>query len=236
MSMMNHNMAMSPDGKTVFDAPNGFTMTIADMATMKAIKTITFEDHIRVFVINHDATRIYANLNNLLGFEIADVKTGKIERIEAPGELWKKKWSDPNVMFFGHGAPQHGIALTPDESEIWVADNINNQILVYDNTGAEPKLDMKRSFKTPHSANWITMGLDGRTAFMSSGDIVDVASHRIIAQMKDEYGNTIYSEKVLDMLFDQSGHLQRTVNQFAEGVPEAVAARLAKAGQQRAAN
>jgi hypothetical protein len=236
MSMMNHNMAMSADGKTVFDAPNGFTMTIADLATMKAIKTITFEDHIRVFVINHDATKIYANLNNLLGFEIADVKTGKIERIEAPGELWKNKWSDPNLMFFGHGAPQHGIALTPDESEIWIPDAINNQVLVYDNTGELPKLDMKRVFKTLHPANWITMGLDGRLAFMSSGDIVDVASHKIIAQMKDEYGNTIYSEKVLDMAFDQAGHLQRTVNQFAEGVPEAVATRLAKTGHKQPPN
>ena len=41
-SMFNHNMNMSPDGKTVFDAPNGNTMTIADMATMKPTGTITF--------------------------------------------------------------------------------------------------------------------------------------------------------------------------------------------------
>jgi hypothetical protein len=108
-SMFNHNMNMSPDGKTVFDAPNGNTMTIADMATMKPTGTITFSDHIRVFVINHDATRVYANLNNLLGFEIADVKTRKvIKRIEAPAEMWKAKWADPNLHFYGHGAPMHG--------------------------------------------------------------------------------------------------------------------------------
>jgi len=225
MSMMNHNMAMSYDGKTVFDAPNGFTMTVADMDTMKATKTITFEDHIRVFVINHDATKIYANLNNLLGFDIADVKTGKvIKRVEAPAELWKAKWADPNAHYFGHGAPQHGLALTPDESEIWVADDINNQILVYDNNGDDNwRLDTGKTIKTPHSANWITMGLDGKLAYLSSGDIVQVNQHKIMGQMKDEYGNIIYSEKVLDMMFDNDGHLQRTVNQFAEGVPEAVA-------------
>jgi DNA-binding beta-propeller fold protein YncE len=230
MSMLNHNMAMSPDGKTVFDAPNGFTMTVADMGTMKATKTITFEDHIRVFVINHDATRIYVNLNNLLGFVIADVKTGKvIKRIEAPAELWKAKWADPNAHYFGHGAPQHGVGLTPDESEIWVADDINNQILVYDNEGNDNwKRDTAKTIKTAHPANWITMGLDGRLAYLSSGDIVDVNQHKIVAQMKDEYGNVIYSEKVLDMMFDNGGHLQRTVNQFAEGMPEAVASRLGK--------
>jgi len=102
----NHNMVMSPDGKTVFDAPNGVTLTVASMETMKPIKTITFSDHIRPLVINSDATRVYANLNNLLGFEIADVKSGKvIKRVEAPGEMWKAKWADPNQVFFGHGAP-----------------------------------------------------------------------------------------------------------------------------------
>ncbi len=40
--------------------------------------------------------------------------------------------------FFGHGCPSHGIALTPDESEIWVVDNINYGVLVYDNTGEWP--------------------------------------------------------------------------------------------------
>src|ERR1019366_8333889 len=58
-SNFNHNMAMSADGKTVFDAPNGITMTMASMETMKPIRTITFPDHVRVFVINSDATRVY---------------------------------------------------------------------------------------------------------------------------------------------------------------------------------
>ena len=88
-------MGLSADGKTVFMAPNGVTMTVGDLPSMKAIRTITFSDHVRPFVINHDATRVYANLNNLLGFEIADVKTGEvIKRIEAPAEMWKAKWAD----------------------------------------------------------------------------------------------------------------------------------------------
>src|SRR6185312_178683 len=165
-----------------FDAPNGITMTIADMETMKPTGTITFSDHIRVFVINHDATRVYANLNNLLGFEIADVKTRKvIKRVEVPGEMWKAKWADPNLQFFGHGAPMHGIAMTPDESEIWLPDAINNQVLVYDNpvSGEWPTLNMKKTFKNNGNPNgWITMGLDGKLAYMASGDVVDVKSHK----------------------------------------------------------
>jgi hypothetical protein len=228
-SMFNHNMNMSPDGKTVFDAPNGNTMTIADMETMKPTGTITFDDHVRVFVINHDATRVYANLNNLLGFEIADVKTRKvIKRIEAPAEMWKAKWADPNQHFYGHGGPMHGIAMTPDESEIWIPDAINNQVLVYDNTGEWPKLDLTKSVKTEAPNGWITMGLDGKLAYMASGDVVDVKTHKIVGLLRDEYGRHMDSEKVLDLAFDLNGKMVRKVNEFAIGDPKAYAARIAR--------
>jgi hypothetical protein len=62
---------------------------------------------------------------------------------------------------------------------------------------------------------------------MASGDVVDVKSHQIVGQVKDEYGRYMDSEKVLDMTFNDSGHLMRTVNQFAQGDPKAVANRLA---------
>ena len=224
-SMFAHNMALSADGNTVFMAPNGVTMTVGDVPSMKAIKTITFSDHVRPFVINHDATRVYANLNNLLGFEIADVKTGEvIKRIEAPAEMWKPQWGDLSKHFFGHGCPSHGIALTPDESEIWVVDNINYGVLVYDNTGEWPVLKM--TFPTTASADWITMGLDGQYAFLSSADVVDVKRKKIVAQMKDEYGKPMHSEKYLEMTFS-NGKLVRTVSQFGEGIPMQVQARRA---------
>lgn len=223
-----HNMGLSADGKTVFMAPNGVTMTVGDVPSMKAIKTITFSDHIRPFVINHDATRVYANVNNLLGFEIADVKTGEvIRRIEAPAELWKAKWADVTKHFYGHACPSHGIALTPDESELWVVDNINYGVLVYDNTGEWPVL--KSSFPTTASADWITMGIRGQYAYLSSGDVVDVKTKKIVAQMKDEYGKQMHSEKLLEISFS-NGKLVRTVSQFAEGIPSAVQARLAGHG------
>lgn len=220
-----HNMGLSADGKTVFMAPNGVTMTVGDVPSMKAIKTITFSDHVRPFVINHDASRVYANVNNLLGFEIADVKTGEVvRRVEAPAEMWKAKWADVTQHFFGHACPSHGIALTPDESELWVVDDINYGVLVYDNTGEWPVLKM--TFPTTASADWITMGIGGQYAFLASGDVVDVKSKKIVAQMKDEYGKPMHSEKLLEISFS-NGKLVRTVSQFGQGIPSAVQARLA---------
>jgi DNA-binding beta-propeller fold protein YncE len=241
-----HNMALSADGKTVLMAPNGVTVTVGDVPSMKAIRTITFSDHVRPLVINHDATRVYANLNNLLGFEIADVKTGEvIKRIEAPAEMWKEKWANrdkPGVRFFGHGCPSHGIALTPDESELWVVDNINYGVLVYDNTGEWPVY--RSTFPTTASADWITMGLDGRYAYLSSADIVDVKTKKIVGQMKDEYGRPMHSEKFLELAFRETPgkeygtegevKLVRTVSQFGQGIPSAVQARLAAKNKQAA--
>jgi DNA-binding beta-propeller fold protein YncE len=225
----NHNMVMSPDGKTVIAAPNGVTVTVASMETMKPIKTITFSDHVRPLVINWDASRIYANLNNLLGFEIADVKSGKvIKRVEVPGEMWKAKWADPNKVFFGHGAPMHAIGLTPDESELWIGDAINTQLLVFDNEGNDNwKLNMSKALKLDHSADWITMGLDGKRAYLSSGDVVDVKTHKVVGKLKDEWGHLIHSEKFLDVQFDNKGHVIRVVDQFANGQPNAVKKRTA---------
>jgi hypothetical protein len=62
----------------------------------------------------------------------------------------------------------------------------------------------------------MTFGLDGKYAYSSSGDIIDVKTHKIVGQMKDEYGHTMYSEKLLDITFD-NGHAQRVSNQFANG-------------------
>ena len=169
-----------------------------------------------------------------MGFEIADVKSGKvIKRVEAPAEMWKAKWADPNATYYGHGAPHHGIAMLPDESEIWIPDAINDQVLVYDNEGEWPVLNMSKSFKTNGQPNgWITFGLDGKLAYMASGDVVDVKTHKVVAQLKDEYGRYMDSEKMLEMAFDRDGHLVRTVNQFSNGLPDAVAARLASEGRQ----
>ena len=68
----------------------GKVMSIADMGTLKVDKTITFGGVIRVFVLNHDASKIYANTNELLGFEVADVGSGRVvQHVEAPaGSRW----------------------------------------------------------------------------------------------------------------------------------------------------
>ena len=210
-----HNLNLSLDGKLAFMAPNGRVMAISDTTTHKLLKTITFPDNIRVFVLNHDASLIYSNTNNLLGFVIADVKTGQIvHKVEVEGFGWPEKWNVTPRPRVPHGCPSHGIALTQDEREVWIADGINNYVHIFDNTKMPPvQID---SIKTSAGPFWIMPSLDGKRAYVSSGDVIDVKSRRILAQLKDEYGRPLYSEKMLDMVFT-NGKLTKVANQFGNG-------------------
>jgi DNA-binding beta-propeller fold protein YncE len=222
-----HNLNLSPDGKFAFMSPNGKVMSIADTSTHKTVKTIPFNDNIRVFVLNHDASLIYTNQNNFLGFQIADVKTGKVlHTVEVRGYPWRERWNATPRPRIPHGCPSHGIALTNDEREVWLADGMNDYIHIFDNTVMPPK--QIASIKTTAGPYWITVGLDGNLAYVSSGDIIDMKSRKIIGQMKDEFGRTMYSEKLLDMLFT-NGKLTRMANQFGNGLASAAPVSSAKA-------
>jgi len=210
-----HNLNLSHDAKAAFMSPNGKVMGIADTATHKLLKTIEFPDNIRVFVLNHDSTKIYSNTNNLLGFVIADVATGKIEtKVEVTGFGWPDKWNVTPRPRIPHACPSHGIALLNEESEVWLCDGINNYIHVFDNTKQPPRqID---SIKTSGGPYWITPSRDNKLAYVSSSDVIDVKTRKIVGQLKDEYNRPMYSEKMLDMLF-VDGKLTKVVNQFANG-------------------
>ena len=99
-----------------------------------------------------------------------------------------------------------------------MVDNINYGVLVYDNTGEWPVL--KSSFPTTASADWITIGIGGQYAYLSSGDVVDVKTKKIVAQMKDEYGRQqMHSEKLLEISFS-NGKLVGTVQPIRRRHPE----------------
>jgi DNA-binding beta-propeller fold protein YncE len=216
MSPDSHNLNLSQDGRWAFMAPNGKVMSIADTTTHRTVKTIRFDDNVRVFVLNHDASMIYTNQNNFLGFQIADVATGKvIHTVEVQNFPWRERWFGTPRPRISHNCPSHGIALTNDEKEVWLLDGINDYIHIFDNTVMPPR--QVASIKTTAGPYWITVGLDGRLAYVSSGDVIDMKSRKIIGQMKDEYGRTMYSEKLLDMMFS-NGKLVRVANQFGNGL------------------
>lgn len=227
-----HNMAVTPDGKIGMLGSETPTMSIVDVPARKLLRTITFSNSVRPLTINHDGSFVYATLNNLDGFEIGDVKTGRvIKRVELPGEMWKAKWADPTNHFFGHSNPSHGIGLTPDESEIWVSDDVNVAWQIWDNPG-DGRNPVYNPSKTVHvtpgvASSWISMTNDGKLAFLGDGSIVDVKAHKVIGAVKDENGNRVHAVEKDLFLTLQDGKLLETNNQFAVGDPNAYKARRA---------
>lgn len=204
-----HNTVYGLDGKHVYLAGLRSPMlTIADASNHTASKTVgPFSNSIRPFTVNGQQTLCYVCLNELLGFEIGDIPSGRrLARIEVEG------FQKGPVK--RHGCPSHGIGLTPDEKEIWLCDAFNQRLHVFDATATPPRQLM--SLQVRDEPGWVTFSLDGSRGYSSTGDVFDVATHKIIAALTDETGGAVQSEKMLEI--DWRDHQPiRTGDQFGVG-------------------
>jgi DNA-binding beta-propeller fold protein YncE len=204
-----HNTIYADDGSRVYLAGlKSPLLSIADPRSHKVTATVgPFADVIRPFTVNGSNTLVYVNINGLLGFEVGDIRTGKkLHRVEIQGY--------PQGAVKRHGCPSHGIALTPDEKELWVVDGANNYVHVFDNTVMPPKQTV--SIKLRDSPGWWSFSLDGRYGYSSTGEIVDVASKKVVASLKDETGREVQSEKLLDLIVT-NGKVVKANSQFGVG-------------------
>ena len=204
-----HNTIFAADGSRVYLAGlKSTSLSIADPKTNKVSATVgPFENVIRPFTVNGNNSLVFVNVNGLLGFEVGDVKTGKkIAHVEVEGVK-----QGPVKR---HGCPAHGIALTPDEKELWLADCANEMIHVYDATVMPPK--QVKSLKARDCVGWVSFSMDGKTAYSSTGEIFDSATKKIIATLTDEAGHAVQSEKMLDVTV-VNGKVTKAGNQFGVG-------------------
>jgi DNA-binding beta-propeller fold protein YncE len=203
-----HNTIYSLDGKHAYLAGlKSPLLRVTDTKTHEIVQEIgPFTKPIRPFTVN-SGSLVYVNVNDLLGFEIGDLKNGKmLHRVEVTGV--------PMGPVKRHGCPAHGIGLTPDEKEVWVCDGHNEMMHVFDNTVMPPK--QIKSLKLREQPGWITFSLDGRHAWPSTGEIFDIKTKKIIAALTDETGRQVHSEKIVQIDF-ANGKPVRTGDQFGLG-------------------
>lgn len=204
-----HNTLCSLDGTRAYCAGlHSPLLSVVDTATDKVIGTVgPFHAEVRPFTINGAKTRCFVNVNRLLGFEIGDLTTGRfVERVEVadakPGKPMR------------HGCPSHGIGLTPDEREIWLCDSVGKCVHVFDMTSKPPR--EVASVALRDEPGWVTFSIDGRFAYPSSGEVIDVPSRKIVTRLTDEQGRPVESEKLLELDF-RDGKLVEAGNQFGIG-------------------
>jgi DNA-binding beta-propeller fold protein YncE len=205
-----HNTIYSADGERVYLAGlRSPLLSVANARTQKLESTVgPFDNVIRPFTVNASNTLVFVNINGLLGFEVGDLRTGKkLYHVEVEG------YKQGPVK--RHGCPSHGIALTPDEKELWLADCANNAIHVFDATVMPPK--QVTSIKAQDCVGWISFSMDGRFAYSSTGEIIDVKTRKVVATLQDEAGRPVQSEKMFDLTI-ADGKVIHAGNQFGVGM------------------
>jgi DNA-binding beta-propeller fold protein YncE len=205
-----HNTIYSADGNKVYMAGlKSPVLSIADTHTNKVVSTVgPFSNVIRPFTVNGKEDLVFVNVNGLLGFEIGDLHTGKVlHKVEVQG------YKQGPVK--RHGCPAHGIAFTPDEKELWLADCANSAIHIFDSTVMPPK--QVTSIKQRDCVGWLSFSMDGRVAYSSTGEVIDTATKKIVATLTDEAGHEVQSEKLLDITI-ANGKVIRAGNQFGVGM------------------
>ena len=207
-----HNTIYSRDGSRVYMAGlRSNYISVADTKTHTVLQTVgPFSKPIRPFTVNGRGTLVFVNVNDLPGFEVGDLTTGKfLCRVEIAGYK-----AGPLKR---HGCPSHGIALTPDEKELWVTDGANNALHVFDATVMPPK--QVTTIHLRDFPGWISFSIDGRQAYSSTGEIIDAKSKKVVATLTDESGRQVQSEKLLELVF-RDGKLTQAGNQFGIGAVE----------------
>ncbi|WP_175269945.1 YncE family protein [Mucilaginibacter humi] len=203
-----HNTIYALSGKHAYPADIKNTIVkIADTKTNEVTARVgPFINFVRPFTINRKETRIFVNCNDLLGFEVGDITTGKkVAHKEVEG------WTTGPVR--RHSCPSHGIGLTPDEKEIWLCDGFNMRMHIF--SAVEPYQQLT-TIPLQDMPGWITFTIDGKYAYPSSGEVIDVKTRKIVTILKDENYNNVASEKVLEIDF-KDGKPVRAGDQFGVG-------------------
>jgi DNA-binding beta-propeller fold protein YncE len=180
------------DGRLAYLAAwESTTLSVVDTTTHKVIREVgPFSTFLCPFTVNVRETLAFANVDRLVGFEVADLRTGLIlDRVIVEGyqmEVAPK-----------YECPSHGIAFSRDERELWVADGVDNRLHVFDATVYPPA--PSKTVAVRAQPRWITFGVDGRYAYPSTGDVIDVKTKAIVATLEDEHRTPVQSEQLLEV-------------------------------------
>lgn len=198
-----HNSILSLDGKRLYLGTTT-TLTVFDPVKEEVIKTIPDVGEFGVFpyTIDRRQRHAFVCLGKHVGFDVVDLAKGKaIHRVfagEAP---------------IAHRT--HGVALTPDERELWISDQDGKKLFIFDTTHMPPtpKGNVELSVG---GHGWVNFSLDGKFAWTHTPDVFDAHTKKPIATLRDENGKRVGSSKLIEVHF-QNGKVVRMSNEFGLG-------------------
>ncbi|TLY29363.1 MAG: hypothetical protein E6K56_08495, partial [Ignavibacteria bacterium] len=199
-----HNTVMSLDGSRVYlgdrdlnNAGND-SLYVANTTTYQVTrKAGKFISGIRPFTINGTETFAFVTITGLLGFQVCNLTTGQVVYTV---DLTTMGWSKTTCGSGCASAPSHGISLSPDEREIYVIDQPNSYVHVFDVSGvsrniapvklADIRLQNAMSGNESGCAydclkdGWVHHSLDGRFVYVGdAGDVISSSTRTTVATL-----------------------------------------------------
>jgi YVTN family beta-propeller protein len=154
-------------------------VNLIDVERMEFVAKIPVGGVPRPIAITRDERTLYSALSDLHGFVIVDIPSRELVRkVELPP-------APPNTDPLEPHAPTHGLALTPDERELWVTSLGDGGMYVFDTRAGT----VSSRIPVGKGPNWVTFSLDGRLCAVSnttSGDcsVIDTKARREVARIK----------------------------------------------------
>jgi YVTN family beta-propeller protein len=174
-----HNTVCSADGKHMYLAAMGSVhkVVVVDVATHTPDGEIHVSDMVRPIAVNREDTRLYAEVDGLIGFEVADVAARRtVQRVA--DRLTAEQQKVPSRS--------HGIGIRPDQKELWECDVMHHEVHVFDLRGERPR--QTDTIPIGSEVYWLTFSPNGKRCYVAargadSVAVVDTASKKIVTRL-----------------------------------------------------
>ena len=176
-----HNVFITPDGKYIAAGMIGArTLTIIDTAIDEPVWSLHFNGRstggyadggVRpmAFEANFDGTtkRIFVQISNYHGVYVIDFdKRVVVDMLPMP-ELPISRVTNDALQ----GSPGHGLAVSPDGSQLWSTSKPNGHVYAW----SLPELEYIGAVKVGHTPDWLTMTPDSRYLYAANAGSQDVS-------------------------------------------------------------
>ena len=178
-----HNALNTGSNRYIYVSSMGsHEIDLIDLEKMDFSARIPAGGRPRPYTVSPDGKTMYVAVADLHGFVIVDIPGQKVtERVEIPAEhatMRKLQYETQDTL-------THGLALTPDGSELWVSSLKDDAMYIYN---VSTKKVTGRVI-TGEGPNWIVFTPDGKYACVSNADtddvsIIDAKTRREVTRVK----------------------------------------------------
>ena len=178
-----HNAFDAGSNRYIFVSSMGdHAINMIDLERMDYAASIPVGGVPRPYVVTEDGRTMYVALSDLHGFVIVDIPERKVvRRVEMPAEHpepHQHPYEPINTL-------THGLALSPDEQELWVTSLLDDALYVYEVKSQK----IVARVPTGSGPNWVAFSPDGRYVCVSNAaadsvSIIDRKARREVARLK----------------------------------------------------